>query len=219
MQCTFQTHGIVTLANFITHLLNEGEVEVAAQIEPFTQSDWAEAAEVLQQYYDDDKLEMPFEAPQFNPLAAAWAIEYLYRAIQLAMLRELDEEQVHKNLINFPGSVNAEAIYTVDLAFRYLPGLLQLAAGLAPDDVLVIKLKEMAARWPFSSVGMKLSEFGDIRAVLKHQSLRTAYVDRVIAARDEKRVNSAHIIELVAEALGDHADTFWPEFEKMTNIE
>lgn len=210
---------MVTLADFIADLLNFGEVEVAAQIEPFTQSDWEEAAEVLKDYYDEDKLEMPFEAPQFNPLAAAWAIEYLYRAIQLAMLRELDDEEVHKNLIEFPGAVNVDAIYTVDLAFRYLPQLLQLAAGLSPQDVLVIKLKETAARWPFSSVGMPLDEFSDVRAILKHPSLRTAYIDRIVMARDTKRVNNASMIELVKEVLGDHTETLWPEFEKMTNIE
>jgi hypothetical protein len=152
-------------------------------------------------------------------LAGAWAIEYLYRAIQLAMLRELSDEEVHKNLIDFPGAVNAEAIYTVDLAFRYLPSLLRLAAGLAPDDVLVIKMKEMAARWPFSSVGLKLSEFGETRMILKHPSLRIAYIDRIIDTKDAARINSANMTELVAEALGDHATTFWPEFENMTNIE
>ena len=44
-------------------------------------------------------------------------------------------------------------MYFVDLTFRYLPDLLQLAKGLAPGDALVAQLKATARQWPLSLVG------------------------------------------------------------------
>ena len=64
----------------------------------------------------------------------------------------------------------------------------------------------------FSSVGMKLENALSHDTILSHPSLRNAYVDRIIAARDKKRATSEPIAEWVRAALGEHAEILWPGF-------
>jgi hypothetical protein len=105
-----------------------------------------------------------------------------------------------------------EAIYSVDLTFRHLPDVFKFAKGLAPDDILVTILKENAVFWNFSSVGMDVGADIAHGNVLAHPSLRIAYIDRIIEAKDIKRVNSDAMREGVETALGDYAPQLWADF-------
>jgi hypothetical protein len=86
-----------------------------------------------------------------------------------------------------------------------------LAKGLSPNDVLVVLLKQTAKDWPYSSVGMELGDDVEINAIMNDSSLKYSYIDRIIEARDNNRCNNTQVNELVAEALGDHAGTLWPQ--------
>ncbi|MBO9199332.1 MULTISPECIES: hypothetical protein [Niastella] len=61
-----------------------------------------------------------------------WAAIYLYRAVQLTVLRDLDEDAVTGLLTPFNGDVTPETILSVDISFRHLPNLLELGP-LLPD--------------------------------------------------------------------------------------
>ena len=120
-------------------------------------------------------------------------------------------------LADFPGPATPEAVYAVDLTFRYLPDLLRLAQGLAPDDVLVARLRQAAGQWPFSFVGAaagppSLPPLAALSPVLSHPALRLAYADRVISARDRARAAQPAVAPLVQAALGDYGAILWPEF-------
>lgn len=202
------------LAGFLQELLDSGQVTVAGQVDAFTADEVQQATEVLRDYHAADLLEMPGTGPAFDPVAAVWAAQLLYRAIQLALLRELGEDIVRGLLADFPEPVTAEAVYSVDLTFRYLPDLLQLAQGLAPDDVLVARLREMAGQWPFSFVGVAaLPTDRGLSPVLAHPSLRLAYADRVVRARDRDRAGQPAVAALVQAALGDYGALLWPDFQ------
>src|SRR6185503_3456988 len=103
--------------------------------------------------------------------AAIWAASFLYRAVQLTMLRDLGEEVINKLLTPFNGPVSPESILSVDISFRYLPNVLNLAKGLAPEDVLVKRLQEATIQWPFSSVGMKVEGNMNIDAIMNNTCL------------------------------------------------
>lgn len=151
--------------------------------------------------------------PLFHGEAALWAANYLYRSVQLVMLRNLDEAAVQGLLMPFPGTVSPEAVLSVDLSFRYLPNLLVLAKGLAPEDVLVKRLQETALQWPFSSVGMNVEGAMELEVIMSNACLRRAYIDRIIEAKDEKRCNNSLVNEYLKEALGDHSAILWPGWE------
>lgn len=197
------------LAKFILNLIEYGDVTVASKIEPFSMEDWKEAQRALRFYYGKDSTEMPFQAPNFHEEAATWAAQYLYRAIQFLVMREINDDEIEKHLVAFSGPKTPEIIYSADLTFRYLGDLLNLAKGLAPDDILVKKIKQTAAAFPFSSVGIALEEELDLEVILNHPSLRIAYGDRVIQQKDKKRIKNEKTEILVKELLGNHAPTFW----------
>jgi hypothetical protein len=203
----------VQLAQFIQDIIQQGKVIVDGQVIPFTNEDIQLATELLHEQYNRQARELTGMVPAFHPEAAAWAAHFLYRAVQLVMLRDLGEEAVNGLLTPFQGPVSPETILSADISFRYLPNLLGLAKGLAPEDVLVKRLQEAAAQWPFSSVGMKVEGTIDVEVIMGDSCLRSAYIDRIIAARDGKRCNSILANEHIKEALGDYATVLWPGWE------
>jgi hypothetical protein len=70
-----------------------------------------------------------------------------------------------------------------------------------------------AIQWPFSSVGMKVEGEMNIDAIMQNACLRTAYIDRIIEARDRSRCNNELVNEYIKEALGDHGQVLWPDWK------
>ncbi len=203
----------MTLTEFISSLINKGDVTVAPAIVPFDPEDLRVAGIHLKQYYDDDSTEMPGQVPPYDPTAALWAASYLYRAIQFIQLRRLGEMEIKLHLQLFSGTQTPSAAYSADLILRYMPGLFKLARGLSPEDPLVKELEIMAAQWPFSLAGSKDIVTDDLSLILQHPSLKMAYIDRIIHARNIRKCSHPACLPLVQEALGAHADILWPEFE------
>lgn len=201
------------LTSFIEDLLRTGNVTVAPEIIAFDTQDIQQAETALLQFHASDSLNLPGTAPSFHASAAVWAAIYLYRSIQLTLLRNLDEEAVRGLLTPFPGEMTAAAAYSADLTLRYLPTVMEFAKGLSPKDVLVILMKETALHWPYSSVGMEIQEQPDINDIINDPCLKYSYIDRIIEARDMNRCGNAQVNALVAEALGAHAGTLWPQFK------
>jgi len=202
----------LTLTDFLAQLLGSGAVTMGSQLTPFAPADLAAAEQQLRRYHAQDALAMPHRAPAFAPAAAEWAAQLVYRAIQLVVLRDLDETVVQQELADFPAPADAAAVYSADLMLRHLPDLLELAKGLAPGDALVARLHELARQWPFSFVGTEPGSPEAQAVVLSDNSLRTAYIDRIIAARDQGRANQPGVRELVQQALGKYTADFWPDF-------
>jgi len=170
------------------------------------------ARTILEQAYDKAIQNMPHQAPAFDTDAALWAANYLYRTIQLILIRHLEEAEIQKYLQAYSGAQNAATIYSVDLSFRYLPKLFHLAKGLAPSDVLVIYLNRIALKYPFSSVGIEVKESIDHSLILEHPSLKVAYIDRIIEAKDKKRIEQYQLAPYIAEALGDYQQELWADY-------
>ena len=205
------------LSQFINDLFQNGNVTIAGGLHDFDTADQAATSHLLQKQYHYSIKEMPDEAPAFQESAALWGASFIYRTVQFILLRDLDEEKIKTELKNFEGEKTPEVIYSVDLTFRYLKDLLDLAKGLSPNDPLVIRLKEIAAEWGFSSVGISDVENVKDEIILKNNALRIAYIDRIIAAKDLKRTQNEIVKELVATALGNHQEKFWKGFAKRTN--
>lgn len=205
------------LEQFIQDIFQQGKVTVDANVTPFTDEDLQAATQRLLEQYDHQKLELTATVLAFDATAAVWAAGYLYRAVQLVMLRDLGEEAVNSLLTPYEGAVSAEAVLSVDLSFRYLPNLMGLAKGLAPEDVLVKRLKDTAVQWPFSSVGMTLEEELNIEVIMNNACVRRSYIDRIITARDIKRCSNPQVNEYIQEALGNHSRVLWPGYNPNKN--
>ncbi|MEN0053123.1 MAG: hypothetical protein AAGC65_05610 [Mucilaginibacter sp.] len=196
------------LSAFLKLLFNEGKIIVPRELNDFDKADIAEAKELLQQEYDRDITELPGQAPAFDENAACWAANYLFRASQFTLLRNLESGLMDKWLPVYHDTGSASAIYSVDLLFRHLGDLVKLIKNLAPDDPLVNHIHQVAAQWPFSSVGTKVNPSVPLTAICSHPALRYIYADRIIKTRDETRAKETD--DLLAEVMGMHKDIFWP---------
>lgn len=206
-----------SIFSFLQQLFTNGQVTISGKIELADPAEEVESLQLLQSIYQKDILEMPGTAPAFDAAAAGWAARYLYTAIQLIAIRDVETEKLADHLPLFTGSIIPDSIYSADLVLRHLPQVLHLAKGLAPADAVVDLLLQTAQQWPFSSVGLQLKEAPDESGILQHASLRSAYADRIIQAKDLARIqNNPLVKDAVQEAVGNYADAFWPKFTLQT---
>jgi MoxR-vWA-beta-propeller ternary system domain bpX4 len=203
----------MNLDAFINHLVREGQVTVVNQIIPFTFQELQDTQTILAAYYESDILEMPGIAPAFDADAALWAAGYIYRIVQLTQLREAGREDIVHRLPPYSAETSAASIYSADLCLRYLPDLLSLSKGIAPDGPLVQQIREIAMQWPFSSTGMNLPATGDVSAIIASPPLLQAYADRIIATRDLGRCNIPAVAAAVTASLGNYASVLWPDYK------
>lgn len=202
-----------TLNQFLSDLWKNGQVEVAHELKAFSSEELNEALLVLQKGYEAEQIHLPGTAPTFAAEPALWAAQYLYRAIQFILLRHLDEKTMQEHLLPWPTVVNAEAAYAADLSLRHLPALFSFAKGLSPTDPLLLELKKTASTWPFSGLGIAEAAPDAEAVLLSHPALAIAYTDRMIAKRLKTKAQQDHIRPLIAAALGDHAQTLWPNWD------
>ncbi|AEE53805.1 hypothetical protein [Haliscomenobacter hydrossis] len=201
-----------SLNQFLSDLWENGKVEVAHEVQPFSPTELLEAQRNLHTFYRQDCLHFPGTAPEFDATAALWSAQYLYRATQFILLRHLNEQAMQEQLMPWMGQTSPAVTYSADLCLRHLPTLLNFAKGLSPADVLVLNLKKTATDWPFSGVGIAEENVQAEELILSHPTLALAYVDRIIAKRLQAKAQQAAILPWVAAALGDHANLLWPEW-------
>lgn len=197
------------LFDFVTQLLQTGSVVLSPVLEPFERNDLAATADLLEKYHRWDALSMPLVAPSYDLRAAIWGAEYVCRALQFVMVRNLGEELIAKHLLPYGRAMDAAAIYSADLCLRCLPDIFNLAKSLSPTDPLVENLKQTAIEWPFSAVGIPVEG----NWAVEDASLQLAYADRVLAAKDRKRAQHPAVNLHVQAALGTHAKHLWADFE------
>ncbi|ACU63246.1 hypothetical protein [Chitinophaga pinensis] len=203
----------MTLSEFISSLINKGEVRVAHVLQDFDEEEIRLARIHLQQYYTDDINDMPGQAPPYNEKAALWAAAYLYRTIQFLLLRHLEAAELKHYLPPFDGEQTPAAIYSADLCLRYLPDIFLLAKGISPEDPLVKILVVLAAQWPLSAATIPEVSTEGLSSILEHPSLKSTYIDRIILAKDYEKCQHPLCLPLVVEALGMHIAQFWPQFK------
>jgi hypothetical protein len=193
------------IVEFCEALFSEGAVRLADS-NPAAAEDIDNAARFILQAEVELREHLPGKPPEADPAAVEWVTGMFHRASQLLVYRELGEELVTKDLSvpgPDPGSTNA--IYSVDLVFRFLPDLWRIAHAASADDPLVKRLAEWSQTWPLSGIGIPHDGPRAIDAILQHSCLRRMLVDRVIEKQAAHLLADARVRELVRAALGSHA--------------
>src|SRR5437867_9387461 len=147
--------GTVSLIEFWNNLHESGDLRVDAPGGAESAADEAALRAGIAQVEAHWRLELAGEpAPRVMPVAV-WAAQTIYRACQFLVYREIDPQAASEALaIACPlPPTSPEICYSADLALRVLPDVLTLARAASPDDPLVAALREIARRWPLSSVG------------------------------------------------------------------
>ena len=155
---------------FVQSLLDTGRVKVPPGGEPLDDVD-----EAVAELDRAARTDAAFEPPALAVPVAAWALTTVYRAAQALVFREIDADAVRQMLaVPCPLPPSPSVHYSADLSLRYLPDLLALARGIAPDDPLVTGLTTLAQSWPLSSVGVPAAADADPTPFLDHPSLHSS---------------------------------------------
>lgn len=204
---------VISLAEFLIDLFEVGRVRVPS---PAHQPLCDDAAnDVLRRFDATARRAAPGEPPAFDLAAAQWGAQVLFRACQFLVDRAAPMEYVQADFqtrlrpVPTVPPLTKSVVWSVDLTLQKLPDLHVLARGLPVDDPLVVGVSRLAADWPLSSVGVKFPShepppiaIESLAVVLANTSLRTMYVDRILAKRDRQRIAEPLTLQAVQGAVG-----------------
>jgi hypothetical protein len=205
------------VARFLKSLFAGGRLRVASALKgtgPLLQPSPEEEDEIVatltsmeQQYRED----LPGTPPRLSRPALIWGALTAFRVSSFIAYRDVNQEIIATAFgEKCAESPSPSVCYSVDLTLRFLPDLTRLARAVSPDDPLVGHLIDLGGRWPLSSVGVAGVVPVCISPILENFCLRQLYVDRVISANDQSRLNDPRVIDAVRAAIGIH-DQLAPE--------
>lgn len=185
---------------------------VSNQLEPFLGEDLMEAGQILEQIHEEQQLNTPKDRINFDTNAALWAAQFLYRAVQITLLRGLDEGTIKKELKLYTGTIDAASICSADLCLRYLFDLFKLTRGLAPGDILLKYLEKIAGQWPYSAIAWaKLPNKEQLFDILKHEGLRLLFLERLIERKAYTEIERLQLIPWIHSLTGLYPGQLLPE--------
>lgn len=195
-----------TVREFYTALVADGVLRLRTEAPPTT-GDLADATQFLLDHEQTYRRSLAGNPPRPLEPAVSWAAGLFYRAAQFLEYRDLNEDLLRRDLgVSCPEQKSAAVCYAVDLSFRFLPELIRLARAASESDPLTQRLMIWASEWPLSSVGVKGLSPVDVDDFISDVSLRTLYLDRIIATGDVSRLEDPRVRELARAALGAHPE-------------
>lgn len=202
------------IVDFIKNIFETGELTVAREITPFTDTDQEITVEILQHYFDLYKVRFPNpHTIQFHEQAGFWAASYLYRLCQAFVLRELSKEEVQEALTVYNTAIiSIDEVLSVDLLFQSIPRIFEISKMLSPQDILITEIKKTAKQWPLSL--LEISDEQNIEYIKDNDILLAIYSNRIIEKKQHKAITSPEIKAKVLEQLGDYQSHFWYDLKE-----
>lgn len=190
------------LLTFVEGLFVTGRVRLTTDAPP-DDADVTEAIGKVVEFEKAMRLDLPGIAPSVDESTLQWALVAFYHACQFQVYRNLGVSSLSGRFAAEPprGST-AEAHYSVDLVFRFLPDLVKLARNGSPEDPLLATLSEWCEAWPLSSVGVSNLTPPHCEPILADECLLRIYVDRILRTQDESRLSDQRIRDEVTRAVG-----------------
>ena len=125
------------LLTFVEELLVTGRVRQTTDESP-NEADITEAVGKVVEFEKAQRLDLPWIAPTVDQAVLRWALVAFYHTCQFQVYRHLGISSLSERFTaELPRGSTARAHYSVDLVFRFLPGLVKLARSGSPEDPLL----------------------------------------------------------------------------------
>ena len=162
---------------------------------------------VLRQIDEHSRNGLTLDLPPFSAATALWAAQLFYQLCQFTVCRDIGEAGIKAACgISCPEPRGPAVDWSADLTLRHLPKLFQLARHLSHVDPLIGQMKQIAAEWPLSSVGIPGLENLNPGSFIDHPGLRRLYADRIFTTEDASRLGDLRIDSQLRSDLGEHRD-------------
>lgn len=172
------------------------------------------AVAYLQDIYQQEALDYPYQAPDFEAQAALWGAQLLYHAAQAILNRKATLEDLAPLFQGYAFEKTAAAVVAVDLSLRFLPDLLEKLKNINPDDGLILLLEQQLELWPYSAIGYPIQALP--QEELANDCLRQLYTDRIIHKKDSRLLVIPTLQQAVKASLGAYQQKIWPDFTFFT---
>lgn len=171
--------------------------------------------EFLKSQYQQETLDYPHQAPDFNSNAALFGAKIIYISTQLYVFRDSEAHLLSTLIPVFAHNMNASSILSADLCLRFLPQVVIELKNADKEDKLIKILENILETWHYSAIGYQLSKTtSDFNNVLKNQCIRQLYIDRIISRKCMDLAILPQWNSFVSGDLGIFASNLWPEFHK-----
>lgn len=199
--------------NMISELRQHEAIMLYGNLLQVSAEEGEDISNFLEEEYEKESLEYPYEAPPFDPAAALWAAKFIYFSAQLMLYREQEERELENILEDFPGPMNPSSILSADLCLRFIPPMITQLKLIDPEDPLVNILERQLKQWHYSGVAYELpvDELALEQAVAD-PCLHQLYCNRIIEHKQIKLALHPHFRERIQANLGIYAADFWHDF-------
>ncbi|MBE8726772.1 hypothetical protein [Flavobacterium hungaricum] len=166
----------------------------------------------LESQYENEMLEYPGQAPDFDGEAALWGAKTIYFAAQLLLFRDHKVEELYTFLPDFKGEIDAKAMLSADLCLRFLPQIILELKRIDADDLAIPILEKYMAAFSYSAIGFDVvSETVNVDIVFSNPCLKQLYLNRVVERKAEKTALIDSVQKELLAGFGDYKHVFWNE--------
>ncbi|MFH6946378.1 hypothetical protein [Flavobacterium sp. FlaQc-50] len=196
----------------IYHLRTIEQVILYNKMSTISKEEEEEVILFLETEYENEILDYPWKAPEFNREAAGWGAKTVYFAAQLVLYREHKISELDLFLPKYKGVLSASALLSADLCLRFLPQLIIEMKRIDADDLAIPILEQLLADFHYSAIGFDVDyETINLDTVFSDDSLKQLYLNRVVERKALKTAAIKEINQELMAGFGAHKQVFWKE--------
>lgn len=199
----------------IHHLRTSGYFVLYTKEPKITEAELNDLGDFLEQEYENEVLEYPFEAPKFNRKAAVWAAKLIYFGAQFLVHRKTEPKDLKNYFPECPVPVDVAAILSADLSLRYVPFIITELEHIDMEDWLIKIIKLQAKEFQYATIGYDMEiplEEDTLKKLFENDCFKTLYINRVIEKKAISLTEHTLIHEHITAHLGEHQSHFWKAF-------
>ena len=194
----------------ISYLRQEEHLLIHDAILKTTKSEDEDILLFLEQDYENESLNYPFDPPKFNSKAALWASKIVYYSALLLLYRNDTNKDLNHLFSNFEGNIDASAMLSADLCLRFLPQINFELKRIDVEDPLISILDSILNKWHYSAIHDDcIPPEIDFDLFFKNDCLTQLYLDRIIERKTLQWAEIPYINTVLHKRLGYYKNHYW----------
>ena len=199
----------------IHHLRTSGQFVLYTNKPKVNENELNDLGDFLEQEYENESLNYPFETPSFDREAAIWGAKMIYFGAQFLGHRHEEPKDLNQYFEELKSEITPSCCLSADLSLRFLPFIIKELEIIDFEDWLVKILKMRLQKFSYSVIGqgfdLEINQ-DELTKLFQNDCFKTLFIDRVIEKKDISLTEHKIIHENIAIHLGEHKNYFWRAF-------
>lgn len=200
----------------IYHLRTIEQIILYDKLMEITKQEEKETIEFLNDEYENERLNYPFEAPVFNDASALWASKIVYFSAQFLLNRQNTDKDLNDFLPDWKAEITASTVLSVDLCLRFLPQIVQEFKNIDVDDVIIPILEKHLQTFHYSAIGFENRLEKIDFTVFENECFKQLYLNRITSRKDVALSTMPELNKMLQSNFGAYSKQFWRDFEPLT---